>query len=108
MMIGKKLSTLPMPVKTPSVTSPVRIGLTLALSIAFFVMSVRLEIPASNRFCRLPPIRSKVSQKISPMMRMNIGMAVNLPVRMRSILTLRRCSRLSAGFVTVREQTLWM
>ena len=46
----------------------------------------------------------KERKKVSPIIRMNIGIAVNLPVRIRSIFSLLIFSRLTRGFVTVASQ----
>ena len=67
---------------------------------------VSRAMPFSSRDCRPAPITLKVSQKTSAIMPINEGMAVYLPVRMRSIFRLRSCSLLSFGFMTVSAQTL--
>ena len=95
MMMGTKLSTEPTPPKIASTTNDRTGSLTSQRTKAASTAAPRPSIPAASRFCSQRPITSKVSQKISAMMAMKAGMAVHLPVRVRSILRLRLYSLLS-------------
>ena len=79
--------------------------LTPPACMAFSVRAPSDSIPAASRSCKNGPIRKKVRKKTIPIMRMNIGMAVYLPVRMLSMRSLRLCSRLSRGLMTQDRQT---
>ena len=107
-MIGRKLSTDPTPPITPSMRRLCRVSLTFAAVSVRSTVSARDSIPLSRRSCNNAPITPKVSQKTSPMITMNAGIAVYRPVRILSIFSLRRRSRLSFGLVTVSRQTLPM
>ena len=64
------------------------------------IRQVRVE------FYSQAPITLNVSTKTSPIIKMNIGIAVYFPVRILSILLLRICSLLSFGLVTQLWHTL--
>ena len=99
--MGRKLSTLPTPVNTPSTTSERTASFTSQEIKALFTSSVSRAMPSSSRPCSHAPMTLKVRKNTSPIMPIKAGMAVYFPVRKRSILWLRRCSRLSWGFTTV-------
>ena len=92
---GRKLNTLPTPFAAPSITSEWTTGLT----------SIALKAPSSHAIAPLTsivipsdnnaPIPLNVIRKTKPMISMKHGMAVYLPVRIRSRFTLLLCSTLS-------------
>ena len=100
-IIGRKLNTLPTPANTPSIISPCRSSLTPTFVRKASAACVTASTPFSRSPCKKAPITLNVSQNTSPIIRINIGIAVYLPVSMRSILRLRICSLLSCGFITV-------
>ena len=100
-MMGMKLSTEPTPPKIPSTTSERTGSLTPPRTKAASTRAPSPSMQASRRFCSQRPMTSKVSQKISAMMARKAGMAVHLPVRVRSIFRLRLYSLLSCGLETV-------
>ena len=104
-MTGRKLNTLPSPAKIPLVIRLVSIGLTLILSIRLPTSCDKSSMPFSISSCRNAPMTPNVSQNIITMISANIGIAVNLPVRILSILALRMCSLLSLGLITVCSLT---
>ena len=101
MMMGTKLSTEPTPPKMPSTTSERTGSLTSQRTKASSTTPPSQSMPAASKSCSHRPMTSNVSQKTSAMMAMKAGMAVHLPVRVRSILRLRRYSLLSLGLDTV-------
>lgn len=106
MIIGRKLNTLPTPVKIPSITRECITGLT---SVDLKIPSTRfpnLSIPISRRLWSLAPITLKVRKNTSPIIRMKEGIAVYLPVRILSIRLLLLCDLLSLAFTTVSSHTL--
>ena len=105
---GRKLSTLPTPSNMPSSTRLLMVSFTLPASMAFLTRAPSACIPEANRSCKNGPIRKKVRKNTRPIMPMNRGRAVYLPVSRRSIFWLRRCSRLSRGWVTQASDTLSM
>ncbi len=107
-MMGRKLSTVPTPAYTPSITSERTTWLMPQLCKALSLATVNLSMSACSRSCRLPPITSKVSQKMRHMMATNTGKAVQRPVSTLSTSRLRLCSLLSLGFTTVPAHTLLM
>ena len=103
-IMGRKLSTPPTPANTPSMIRPWRTSFTPtevnALSAAF----VRALMPSSSHPCMVPPMTSKVSQDTRNIMRIKKGIAVHLPVRIRSIFSLLMLSLLFSGLLTKAEQ----
>ena len=104
-MVGRKLSTLPTPLNTPSMTSDCSTSFTCAAASPDATTSVSAEMPASSSSDSHAPTTLNVSQNTSAMMATNAGMAVNGPVSSLSMAVLRACSRLSPGFTTVRSHT---
>ena len=104
-MIGRKLSTLPTPLKIPSITSECITSLTSSAVIPLSTISVSAPIPVSSHPDRNEPITLKVSQKTTAIIQINAGIAVYLPVSILSILRLLICSRLSLGLTTAALQT---
>ena len=100
-MMGRKLSTLPTPLNTPSMMSECTAALTFQLVRAVSTMPVRALMPISMRFWKNRPITLNVRKNTSAMMATKAGMAVYLPVRNLSILLERICSLLSWGLTTV-------
>ena len=100
-MIGRKLSTLPTPVKMPSMTNECTAALTFQLVRAVSTTPVRASMPISMRFWKNRPMTLKVRKNTRPMMAIKAGMAVYLPVRNLSMWLERSCSLLSWGFTTV-------
>ena len=99
-MIGRKLKTLPTPVNIPSITKDRITSLTFQLSKQASILSVRNPIPDSKRSCNHAPITLKVSQNMIPMIPINAGIAVYLPVRKASNFSLLCLSLLSLGLTT--------
>ena len=102
---GKKLSTLPTPLKIPSITREWSTSFTFQAVSSWSTAFVRLVIPISRRSESPFPITPKVSQKTRAIIPAKHGMAVYLPVSILSIFWLRRCSLLSWGLTTVSSQT---
>ncbi len=105
-IVGRKLSTLPTPLKMPSITSDCSTLFTLPASIAIAAASVKAPIAISKRPESHAPMTLKVSQNTAAIIRTNIGRAVYFPVKIRSIAVLRTCSLLSCGLTTVSLQIL--
>ncbi len=105
MMVGRKPMTLPTPPQMPSVTSELTVGLTSAAASASPMSPMTKSIPVCSQSDSHAPSQLNVMRNTNPMMRMKHGMAVKRPVRMRSAATLRACSRLSCGRVTVCAQS---
>ena len=101
---GRKLNTLPTPLKIPSITSECITELTFQDVSALSTRFVSAEIPISSRSDNAAPITLNVSQNTAAIIATKHGMAVYFPVRILSIFTLRRCSLLSFGFTTVASQ----
>ena len=104
-MSGKNDTTVPRPAKMPSTTSERSASLIWADSIAASAASESEVMPCVMRSWKNAPIQLKVMKKTAAMMRTNEGIAVHLPVRIRSILRLRSCSLLSRGLTTVCDTT---
>ena len=66
---GRKLSTLPTPVKMPSMTSECTAALTFQLVRAVSTTPVRASMPISMRFWKNRPMTLKVRKNTRPMMR---------------------------------------
>ena len=103
-IIGRKASTLPTPLKIPSITSECTTGLIPYAVSAISVISVKAPMPMSRSFESHEPITPNVSQNTSPIIPTKAGIAVYFPVKTLSIFTLRACSLLSLGFTTVSSQ----
>ena len=84
-MVGTKLTTLPTPLKMPSITSEWIESLTLRAASIVSALSVSHPMPASSASVSHAPTTLNVSQNTSAMIAANIGTAVYLPVRIRSI-----------------------
>ena len=93
-MVGRKPTTLPTPLNTPSMTSDCSTSFTCAAASAFATTSVSQPMPASSSSDSHAPTTLNVSQNTSAMMATNAGMAVNVPVSSLSSAMLRACSRL--------------
>ena len=104
-IMGRNASTLPTPLKMPSMTNECTTGLIPYAVSPASVRSVNAPMPKSNISESHEPITPNVSQNTSAIIPINAGIAVYLPVRILSILTLRACSLLSLGFTTVLPQT---
>ena len=104
-MTGRKFKTLPTPVKIPSMTSECSTGFTFAAVMPRSTISVSAPMPMSSKSDKNAPMTLNVSQNTRPIMPINAGIAVYLPVKTRSIATLLACSRLSFGFTTVAPHT---
>ena len=107
-MMGKKEITLPTPVSTPSTTSDRTAWFVPKASRPAAAAAITASTACSSTPWRAAPTTPNVIQNTSPMMRMNIGMAVHLPVSTRSMATERLCSRLSCGLTTHEAQTCSM
>ena len=105
-IIGRKLSTLPTPLKIPSMISDCRTSFTPAAIMPCCTRLVSQPIPISSRLESAAPITLKVSQNTAAIMAMNTGIAVYLPVSTLSIRALLACSLLSWGLMTVCLHTL--
>ena len=98
--IGRKLNTLPTPSKIPLIIRLCITSLTPPATSAFSVRLVRRSIPCSKSHWRPAPITLNVRKNTRPMMTIKIGIAVNLPVRMRSIFSDLARSLDSLGLIT--------
>ena len=105
-MIGRKLSTLPTPLKIPSIISDWRTSFTPVAIMPRCTCSVSQPIPISSRLESAAPITLKVSQNTAAIMAINTGIAVYLPVSTLSIRALLACSLLSCGLITVWSHIL--
>ena len=103
--MGRKLRTLPTPLKMPSMIRDCSTSFTWAAFRAESVIPARASTPMAISSWSQAPIQLKVSQNTMPMMPMKAGMAVCFPVNILSILALLTCSLLSRGFTTVALQT---
>ena len=103
-MTGRKLNTLPTPFAIPSITSECTTGLTFMTvspaSIQDMTPSTSIVIPSDKN----APIPLNVMKKTNPIMPIKHGIAVYLPVRIRSRFVLLLCSTLSCGRMTVLAQ----
>ena len=102
---GRKLSTLPTPSKIPSSTRLWITSFTWTAVIPRAVRFFRYSMPDASRSCRYGPIRKNVRKNTSPMIPINRGIAVYLPVSTWSIFRLLACSRLSFGRITHASHT---
>ncbi|KIR03174.1 hypothetical protein P261_01989 [Lachnospiraceae bacterium TWA4] len=84
-IIGKKLSTLPTPSKIPSSTNDCRASLTFPYCIASSTYPATHSIRDANKSCNQSPTTLKVKKKIETIMRIKLGIAVYLPVKILSI-----------------------
>ena len=100
-MVGKKLSTLPTPLKIPSIINECRASFTLIAANALSAIPVSHSISISKPSESHAPITLKVSQNTIPIIPINDGIAVNFPVNILSILLLLTCSLFSFGLTTV-------
>ena len=105
-MIGMNESTEPTPPKMPSITSERTTALVPKETSEALTCVPSVSMPSWRRSERTLPTTENVSQNTSAMIATKTGMAVNLPVRTRSMATERRCSRLSWGLTTYFEQTV--
>ncbi len=103
--IGRKLNTLPTPSKIPSIIRLCITSFTPALLSPASVSFVRISMPCSRSHCNPAPITLNVRKNTSPMMRIKIGIAVNLPVRIRSIFSDLVRSLDSLGLITACLQS---
>ena len=108
MIIGRKLKTLPTPVHIPSVTRDLSTALTPALVNKISRPLTAALIPLSSKSDIHAPKVLKVSTKIEAIIMMKDGIAVYFPVSIRSIFSLRICSLLILGLITVFLQILLM
>ena len=104
-IIGRKLSILPTPAKTPSMTRLCTTGLSPYAVRDTSTISVSLPMPSASRSESHFPRTLKVIQNIKPIIAINVGMARYLFVSTLSILTLRSISLLSCAFTTHSEHT---
>ncbi len=105
-IVGRKLSTLPTPLKIPSITSDCSTLFTLPASIAMEAASVSAPMNISKRPDSHAPTTLNVSQNTAAIIITKVGRAVYFPVKIRSIAALRTCSLLSCGLTTVSLQIL--
>ena len=94
-IIGKKFNTLPTPLNIPLIMSECKTSFIFAFVSRISTKSVSLLMPKLSKSDKPFPITLKVSQNTRPIIAMNDGIAVYLPVNILSILTLRACSLLS-------------
>ena len=99
-MIGRKLRTLPTPSKMPSMIRLCSTLLTCPAVSAASTTLVNAPIPASSSSCSHRPITLKVRKQTSPIITMNIGIAVYFPVRTLSILWLLALPLFTFGLIT--------
>ena len=98
--MGKKLSMLPTPANTPSITRLCTTGFNPYAVSASSTSCVTLSMPSARRSDSHFPKTLNVIQNIKPMMAINVGMARYLFVSTLSILTLRSISLLSCALTT--------
>ena len=92
---GRKLSILPTPANTPSITRLCTTGFKPYAVSRPSTHAVKLSIPIASRSDSHLPKTLKVIQKMKAIIAMKVGMARYLLVRILSILTLRSISLLS-------------
>ena len=107
-MIGRNDSTEPTPANIPSITRLCNAEFTPAALSPLSTATVRASIPISRSFCRPAPITLNVNINTAAIIAMKHGIAVYLPVRIRSIFSLRSLSLLSLGLTTVFSHTFSM
>ena len=99
-IVGSRLSTLPTPLQTPSITREWTTGLTCAFPSRASSRAITLSIPIPIRSDSAAPIKLNVITNTSAMIPIKQGMAVYFPVKIRSMAILRLCSLLSWGRTT--------
>ena len=100
-MVGRKLSTLPTPPQIPSITRERTTGLISATTNSLSSNATTASTPMVIKSESSAPIKLNVIVNINAIIPIKHGIAVYLPVKIRSIAILRLCSLLSRGRTTV-------